>query len=68
MSEKKGYSKDQHDTSQSHLHTGCGAVRLHDLEEVVYQQMVKKLEDNKALTGRKEKRAASPKLTARQTD
>ena len=24
---------------------GCGAVRLHDLEEVVYQQMVKKLED-----------------------
>ena len=47
---------------------GCGAVRLHDLEEVVYQQMVKKLEDYKTLTGRKKKRAASPKLTAKQME
>ena len=47
---------------------GCGAVRLHDLEEVVYQQMVKKLEDYKMLTGRKKKKAASPKLTAKQME
>ena len=47
---------------------GCGAVRLHDLEELVYQQMVKKLEDYKTLTGRKKKKAASPKLTAKQAE
>ena len=48
--------------------SGCGTIRLRDLEAVVYQQMVKKLEDNKTLTGRKKKRATSPKLTAKQTE
>lgn len=48
--------------------SGCGTIRLRDLEAVVYQQMVKKLEDYKTLTGRKKKRAASPKLTAKQTE
>ncbi len=47
---------------------GCGAIRLHDLEAVVYQQMVKKLGDYRTLTGRKKKRAASPKLTAKQME
>ena len=35
--------------------SGCGTIRLRDLEAVVYQQMVKKLEDYKTLTGRKKK-------------
>ena len=48
--------------------SGCGTIRLRDLEAVVYQQMVKKLEDYKTLTGRKKKRTASPKLTAKQTE
>ena len=48
--------------------SGCGTIRLRDLEAVVYQQMVKKLEDYKTLTGRKKKRAASPKLTAKQME
>ena len=48
--------------------SGCGTIRLRDLEAVVYQQMVKKLEDYKTLTGHKKKRAASPKLTAKQTE
>lgn len=38
------------------------------MEELVYQQMVKKLEDYKTLTGRKKKRVASPKLTAKQAE
>ena len=45
---------------------GCGTVKMLELEALVYQQMVKKLEDYKTLTGRKKKRAASPKLTAKQ--
>ena len=48
--------------------SGCGTIRLRDLEAVVYQQMVKKLEDYKTLTGRKKKRAASPNLTAKQME
>ena len=47
---------------------GCGTVKMQELEAVVYQQMVKKLEDYKTLTGRKKKRAASPKLTAKQME
>ena len=48
--------------------SGCGTIRVRDLENVVYQQMVKKLEDYKTLTGRKKKKAASPKLTAKQME
>lgn len=47
---------------------GCGTIKMQELEAVVYQQMVKKLEDYKTLTGRKKKRAASPKLTAKQAE
>ena len=41
---------------------------MRELEALDYQQMVKKLEDYKTLTGRKKKRAASPKLTAKQME
>ena len=47
---------------------GCGTIKMRELEALVYQQMVKKLEDYKTLTGRKKKRAASPKLTAKQME
>lgn len=47
---------------------GFGSIQLHDLEAVVYQQVVKTLGDYKTLTGRKKKRAASPKLTAKQRE
>ena len=47
---------------------GCGTIKMRELEAVVYQQMVKKLEDYKTLTGRKKKRAVSPKLTAKQAE
>jgi len=47
---------------------GCGTIKMRELEEVVYQQMVKKLGDYKTLTGRKKKKAASPKLTAKQME
>lgn len=39
---------------------GCGCVKLHELEAVVYGAMVKKLKDFKTLTGRK-KRRKSPR-------
>ena len=47
---------------------GCGTIRLHDLEDVVYQQMVKKLADYKTLNGRKKKGTANPKLKAKQLE
>ena len=47
---------------------GCGTIRLRELEDVVYQQMVKKLADYKTLTGRKKKNTANPKLKAKQLE
>lgn len=44
---------------------GCGCVKLHELEAVVYGAMVKKLKDFKTLTGRKKAAKISPKLTAK---
>ena len=47
---------------------GCGCVKLHELEAVVYQQMVKKLKDFKTLTGRKKAAKISPKLAAKRLE
>ena len=47
---------------------GCGCVKLHELEAVVYQQMVKKLEKHKTLTGRKKAAKANPKIAALQVE
>ena len=47
---------------------GCGCVKLHELEAVVYGAMVKKLKDFKTLTGRKNAAKISPKLAAKRLD
>lgn len=47
---------------------GCGCVKLHELEAVVYAAMVKKLADFKTLTGRKKAAKISPKLTAKRLE
>lgn len=47
---------------------GCGCVKLHELEAVVYGAMVKKLKDFKTLTGRKKAAKISPKLTAKRLE
>ena len=43
-------------------------MKLHELEAVVYQQMVKKLKDFKTLTGRKKAAKISPKLAAKRLE
>ena len=45
---------------------GCGCVKLHELEAVVYGAMVKKLKDFKTLTGRKKAAKISPDVYKRQ--
>jgi len=47
---------------------GCGAIRMLDLEAFVYDEMVKKLNDFKTLTGRKKASKVNPKLTAKQLE
>mgnify|MGYP000372231160 FL=1 len=47
---------------------GCGCVKLHELEAVVYGAMVKKLKDFKTLTGRKKAEKISPKLAAKRLE
>lgn len=47
---------------------GCGCVKLHELEAVVYAAMVKKLREFRTLTGRKKGKAINPKLTAKQIE
>ncbi len=47
---------------------GCGKIITAELEAVVYQQMVKKLEKHKTLTGRKKAAKANPKITALQVE
>ena len=47
---------------------GCGCVKLHELEAVVYGAMVKKLKDFKTLTGRKKAAKIFPKLTAKRLE
>ena len=47
---------------------GCGCVKLHELEAVVYGAMVKKLKDFKTLTGRKKAAKISPKLAAKRLE
>ena len=47
---------------------GCGCVKLHELEAVVYGAMVKKLKDFKTLTGRKNAAKISPKLAAKRLE
>ena len=47
---------------------GCGCVKLHELEAVVYGAMVKKLKDFKMLTGRNKAAKISPKLTAKRLE
>ena len=47
---------------------GCGCVKLHELEAVVYGAMVKKLKDFKTLTGRNKAAKISPKLTAKRLE
>ena len=47
---------------------GCGCVKLHELEAVVYRAMVKKLKDFKTLTGRNKAAKISPKLTAKRLE
>ena len=47
---------------------GCGNLITSELEAVVYQQMVKKLEKHKTLTGRKKAAKANPKIAALQVE
>jgi len=47
---------------------GCGKIITSELEAVVYQQMVKKLEKHKTLTGRKKAAKANPKIAALQVE
>ena len=47
---------------------GCGKIITSELEAVVYQQMVKKLEKHKTLTGRKKAAKAIPKIAALQVE
>ncbi len=47
---------------------GCGKIITSELEAVVYQQMVKKLENHKTLTGRKKASKANPKIAALQVE
>ena len=47
---------------------GCGCVKLHELEAVVYGAMVKKLKDFKTLTGWKKAAKISPKLAAKRQE
>jgi hypothetical protein len=47
---------------------GCGKIITAELEAVVYQQMVKKLDSYKTLTGRKKAAKANPKITALQVE
>lgn len=47
---------------------GCGCVKLHELEAVVYGAMAKKLKDFKTLTGRKNAAKISPKLAAKRLE
>ncbi len=47
---------------------GCGKIYTAELEALVYQQMVKKLESYKTLTGRKKAAKGNPKITALQVE
>ena len=47
---------------------GCGKIITAELEALVYQQMVKKLDSYKTLTGRKKAAKANPKITALQVE
>ena len=47
---------------------GCGKIYTAELETLVYQQMVKKLESYKTLTGRKKAAKGNPKITALQVE
>ena len=48
--------------------SGCGAIRMLDLEAFVYGEMVKKLDAFKTLTGRKKTSKVNPKLAAKQLE
>lgn len=47
---------------------GCGTIHTHELEEIVYKQMVKKLGNYKTLTGSKKNAHPNPKVTALQVE
>ena len=47
---------------------GCGKLITAELETLVYQQMVKKLDSYKTLTGRKKAAKANPKIAALQVE
>lgn len=47
---------------------GCGCIKLHELEAIVYAAMVKKLRDFKTLTSRKRSGKTSPKLAAKKVE
>ena len=47
---------------------GCGKIYTAELENVVYQQMVKKLASYKTLTGRKKASMVNPKIAAMQVE
>ena len=48
--------------------SGCGTVKVRELEAFVYGEMVSKLNSFKTLTGRKKSVKTNPKLTAKQLD
>ena len=47
---------------------GCGTVKMHELQDFVYAEMVKKLSDFKTITGKAKSAKANPKLTAKQLE
>ncbi len=47
---------------------GCGKIITAEPEAVIYQQMVKKLDSYKTLTGRKKAAKANPKIAALQVE
>jgi len=43
---------------------GCGTIRTHEMEQLIYDNMVEKLREFKNLTAKRKDAPANPKLTA----
>ena len=50
--------------AQSKSCDGCGTIRTHEMEQLVYDSMVEKLREFKSLTAGRSNTTANPKLTA----
>ena len=50
--------------AESNACEGCGTIRTHELEQLVYDSMVEKLRDFKNLSARRSATSSNPKLTS----